>query len=70
MKQKPTKSQIEVLNKMQPGVWYSAYELQCGLNTLEGLYNRRLVLKKAEIGYLYSPRNSIMYKKPADKDMK
>lgn len=55
--------QIEALKKLGTcGEWESAYGLQESLSTLNLLAKRGLAEKKAELGYMFSPRNGLMYK--------
>ena len=63
MRAKISKTQQEVLDKMEIGVWTCAYDLQCKRSTLEALVSRRVARKRVELGAMFSPRVSIEYMK-------
>ncbi|MAK54688.1 MAG: hypothetical protein CML17_02350 [Pusillimonas sp.] len=59
---KLTKSQKEALEKFSDGKWHSAYDVQSGLNTLNALFNKGLLDRKAGLGSMAFPRNGIKFK--------
>ncbi len=56
-------AQKVVLDKMKVNEWYSAYDLQCPIATLEALSRKGLVRMQSGLGAIYSPRVNIMYQK-------
>lgn len=60
---KLSKVQKETLDKMEEGKWYSVYNLQASLNTLDALKRRGLVKREYRQGYMFFPRNQIKYMK-------
>ena len=58
-----TNKQRAVLNEMIGNNWYSAYNLQCSISTLNALHKAGLVEGRCDSGYLHSPRTSIMYRR-------
>ena len=52
-----------VLSKMESNKVYTSYELGANLKTMRALYARGLVTYKAEVGGIWFPRTSIMWKK-------
>ena len=62
---KPSKEQQRVLDLMQAGEWYSAYDLSCSLATLRALTKKGLARMKGqdELGALWSPRTTYKYQK-------
>lgn len=62
-KNQPSKNQLDALQVMVTGKWYSAYELQISLATLESLFKKGFLKKQVELGAIHSPRTSIKFKK-------
>lgn len=58
-----TKTQREVLDKMDTRQEYSAYTLQCSLATLNSLVNQGLLSSTYELGSLAFSRTSIKFKR-------
>lgn len=58
-----TSAQMAVLNKMEVGIGYSAYSLQCSLSTLNALVRRNLVSSHYGLGSMAFPRTSIKFSK-------
>ena len=54
--------QQKALNKLT-NEWQSPYDLHVGLNVLDALVNRGLAERKRELGYLFSPRTNILFRK-------
>jgi len=54
-------TQEKVLAKMEPGKWYSAYNLQCSLATLEALHKKDILKRKSSLGSMAFPRNEIEF---------
>jgi hypothetical protein len=54
--------QQKALNKLTDE-WQSSYELQVRLNTLYVLVDKGLVERKSLVGYMFSPRNNILFRK-------
>jgi len=52
-----------VLDKMERGKWYCAYDLRCNMSTLEALRKRGLVKRKVGMGQFFSPRTDIEWRK-------
>lgn len=66
---KVSKVQKETLDKMEKGKWYSAYDLDVSMSTMEALLNRGLVEKsKLRPGDMFFSRTSIEFKKVKDKE--
>lgn len=63
MSKKLSKAQKVVLNKMNSGQWYTAYDLNCSLTTLESLANRKILEMKSGLGSMFSPRTEIYFRK-------
>ena len=59
---KLTKKQQEALNKMQRKVWYTAYDLNTSLSTLNALKNKGVIESTYTSGYFYSPRTCILFR--------
>ena len=57
-----TKVQEKALSKMESGKEYSCYNLQESITTMDALVRKKLVSKREEIGSMWSPRTSIMFK--------
>ena len=57
-----TKTQWQAIQKMKDGKQHCAYDVGCGLNTLEALERKGIVEKKTKFGYLFFPRINIQYK--------
>jgi len=66
MKKKLSKTQSKVVRKMIDMKWYSAYDLQCGISTLESLYKRGIVGKSSGLGSLFCPRTGIKFSLASD----
>jgi hypothetical protein len=62
---KLSKAQQRVLDKMQPGEWYSAYDLKCRIDTLISLRKRGLVESRGENtpGALAMTRTHVKFRK-------
>ncbi|MCK5020170.1 MAG: hypothetical protein KAS32_24240 [Candidatus Peribacteraceae bacterium] len=59
---KLSKTQQEVLSKLSKTEWKSAYDLRCGLNTLQSLATKGLVKSKSGLGSMAFPRTNIKFK--------
>jgi len=59
---KLTKKQQEALNKMKREKWYSSYDLNVSISTLNALKNKGVIKSVNTFGYLYSPRTCILFK--------
>lgn len=58
-----SKTQQEVVTKMQSGQWYSAYDLRVSISTMEALEKKRIVNPHPQNGvYGFSPRTSLQWK--------
>ena len=57
-----TPTQIKTVEKMKKGIWYSAYDLRVGVNTLNALYSKGVVNKRVHPGYIWSPRTSLRFR--------
>lgn len=66
MTTKLSKTQIAVLEKMAPDQWYTAYDLNCSLTTLEALTNRKILEMKGGLGSMFSPRTEIRFRKRSE----
>jgi len=53
--------QQKVIDKMKPGIRYSAYDLSVGLNTMWALQRKRYVDYKLPLGSRFFPRSSIEF---------
>ena len=62
-KNQPTKNQLETLAVMVKGKWYSAYDLQVRISTLESLNKKGLVQRKSDLGAIFSPATGIKFRK-------
>ncbi len=59
---KLSKAQEKMLDKMEAGIEYSAYDLQCSLPTLRSLRDKGLITSRTGVGSFTFPRNGIMWK--------
>ncbi len=57
-----TPTQIKTIGKMKKEIWYSAYDLQVGVNTLNALHSKGVVNKQTHPGYIWSPRTSLQFR--------
>ena len=55
-------TQIKAVEKMERDIWYSSYDLQIGLNTLNALHDKGVVKKRGGLGSIWSPQTNIHYK--------
>lgn len=60
---KPPKTQSKVLNQMDPNKWYSAYDLQCSIATLQALWQKGFVRQKTILGAIFSPRVNVTFQR-------
>lgn len=60
---KLSKTQEEVLDKMELNQWYSARALKVSLATLGALEKKGMVEKKLELGYMFYPRLHTKFRK-------
>ena len=58
---KLSKTQQDILAKMQLGQWYTSYGLQCRISTLHALVNKGLLTSKHGLGSIWSPQTSIRF---------
>ena len=60
-----TKTQQEILDKMEDGKKYSAFDLQCTLTSLIAMRKKGLVedCTSNRIGQIFSPRTVFKYRK-------
>jgi len=56
-------AQKQVLVKMEAGKWYSAYDLQVRISTLEALRERGLLDCRSGLGSIFSPRTDVLFRK-------
>lgn len=68
MSPKLTRIQKETLDKMEPGKWYSAYDLKARISTLEALHRRKMLNRKMEPGYIFYPTLHIKWRKLATQE--
>ena len=61
MKHQLSKTQAAVLAKMEAETWHTAYDLQCGINTLDALARRGLVRSRHDLGSIYDPQVGIKW---------
>jgi len=59
---KITEVQSKVLEKMQEGEWYCAYELQCRITTLEAMCKKGIVERKSLLGAWWCPSTNIKFR--------
>ncbi len=57
-----TSIQIKIIKKMKRGIWYSAYDLQVGINTLNALHSKGVLNKQTHSGYIWCPRTNLQFK--------
>ena len=62
-KSKLSPKQIETFRKMQWDKWYSAYDLQVSIATLNALCNMKVVQSKRYQGSYFFPRTNIFFKR-------
>ena len=60
---KLSKTQQKALVGMHIGIWYSAYDLQVSIATLNALHRMNLVERRSDIGVFYSPRTAVEFKR-------
>ena len=63
---KLSKTQQEILDKMEEGVYYGAYSLQCRINTLEALAKKGYIIPNRSnggLGAMFCPRTHYQWKK-------
>ncbi len=66
---KLSKAQKKTLDKMEVGVDYTAYDLQCSLATLKALGDKEVIgITYMGIGNFYSPRTDIQWQKFDDEE--
>ena len=65
MMSKLSPAQQRAYDAMTPGVWYSAYDLKVSSATLNVLYTRGCVNRRAFLGYMWCPRTAVQYLRPA-----
>ena len=59
---KLSKAQQKALDGMHIGIWYSAYDLQTGMATLNALCRMNLVETRS-YGVFFSPRTDVEFRK-------
>ncbi len=59
---KRSKLQKKVLEKMEFDKWYTAYDLQVPISTLNALTNRGILKSKSDVGALFAPQTSIEFR--------
>lgn len=61
---KLTVTQQSTIDRMKPGLWYSAYDLGASLSTMDALVRRGLVERRGVggLGSSYSPRTGIEFR--------
>lgn len=60
-KKTPTPAQQKILDKMEPGKTYCAYDLGVSLSSLNALVSKGYLASHREIGAIAFPRISILY---------
>lgn len=58
---KLTKVQSDVVKKMADREWYTAYDLQCKISTLNALYEKSLLSRQSPMGSYFCPRTIVKF---------